>query len=364
MQLKDFDYDLPDSLIAQHALPVRVSSRLLVVERSGVAPDGDADDSPVSHSVFRDLPRYLDENDVLVVNRSRVIPARMFARRATGGRVEVLFIRKRRDDEFEAWVKSIGRLTPGEVLRCEVDADQEGFELVFVEQIGDREGVLRVQSSGGGRAELEDALESMGHVPLPPYIRRPDEPDDHTRYQTVYAKEKGSVAAPTAGLHFDRPLLDALAECGVTIAPLVLHVGPGTFSPLDNDQVADNRLQSESFEIPAETVGTIRDALSQGRRIVAVGTTVTRALESAHAKGVFDAPPTKRAVKGETNLFIYPGYEFRVIDRLITNFHLPQSSLLLLVCAFLGRERTLDCYSTAVRESYRFYSYGDAMLIR
>jgi S-adenosylmethionine:tRNA ribosyltransferase-isomerase len=367
MHLKDFDYDLPESLIAQHALPDRASSRLMVVDRSAAVSNGDTSpqgDPAVKHAAFRDLPTYLDENDVLVVNRSRVIPARIFVHRATGGRVELLFIRERRGGEFEAWVRPIGRLRSGEVLRGEADRGGDEYEFVFVEQIEAREGVLRLRSKTAGRVALEDVFEKLGHVPLPPYIRRPDEPEDHARYQTVYAREKGSVAAPTAGLHFDRPLLDAIAERGVTIAQLVLHVGPGTFSPLDEDEVAANRLQSESFEIPVETAAVIRDALAQGRRIVAVGTTVTRALESAHAMGAFNAAPPKRRIAGETDLFIYPGYEFRVVDRLITNFHLPRSSLLLLVCAFLGRERTLACYRTAVRESYRFYSYGDAMLIR
>ena len=371
MRLENFDYELPETLIAQHALPERSASRLMVVDRSRQQPADRADDPPsaaadpvTANALVRDLPHYLGENDVLVVNRSRVIPARLFVHRATGGKVELLFIRKRNDNDFEAWVRSIARLVPGESLRCRDVEGGERFELVFVEQIGDREGVLRLQPRGGEALTLEEVFESLGHVPLPPYIRRPDEPADRERYQTVFAREKGSVAAPTAGLHFDEPLLTALTERGVTIAPLILHIGPGTFSPLDDYDVEANRLQSELFEIPFSTVETIRDARASGRRIVAVGTTVTRALESAWSHSVFDGESPTGGFSGETDLFIYPGYQFKVVERLITNFHLPRSSLLLLVCAFLGRERTLGCYRSAVRKGYRFYSYGDAMLIR
>ena len=371
MRLENFDYELPETLIAQHALPERSASRLMVVDRSRQQPADRADDPPsaaadpvTANALVRDLPHYLGENDVLVVNRSRVIPARLFVHRATGGKVELLFIRKRNDNDFEAWVRSIARLVPGESLRCRGVEGGERFELVFVEQIGDREGVLRLQPRGGEALTLEEVFDSLGHVPLPPYIRRPDEPGDHQRYQTVFAREKGSVAAPTAGLHFDEPLLTALTERGVTIAPLILHIGPGTFSPLDDDEVEGQRLQSEPFEIPASTVEIIRQARESNGRIIAVGTTVTRALESAHALGWFDRSPDWTRFSADTDLFIYPGYRFQVVDGLLTNFHLPRSSLLLLVCAFLGCERTLDCYRIAIERSYRFYSYGDAMLIR
>jgi S-adenosylmethionine:tRNA ribosyltransferase-isomerase len=363
MRLEDFDYDLPETLIAQHALPERSASRLMVVDRPGAGPSSGSV-AVRTHVVFRDLPQFLDENDVIVVNRSRVIPARLFVHRATGGKVELLFIRKRNDNEFEAWVRSIARLVPGETLRCRDVEGGERFEFVFVRQIGDREGVLRLQPRGGDVSTLEEIFESLGHVPLPPYIRRPDEPGDRERYQTVFARDNGSVAAPTAGLHFDERLLSDLDRRGVVVAPLVLHVGPGTFSPLDDDVVEANRLQSELFEIPLSTVEAIRNARASGRRIVAVGTTVTRALESAWSHGVFDGKSPTGGFSGETDLFIYPGYQFKVVDRLITNFHLPRSSLLLLVSAFLGREQTLDSYRSAVRKGYRFYSYGDVMLIR
>ena len=352
MRLEDYSYHLPQSLIAQTPLDDRSSSRLMVVDRRGIT-------GPV-HGAFRGLPDLLDENDLLVINRSRVVPARAFVTRETGGEVEVLFTRERGGCEFEAWVKSVGRLTPGEVLRCE----DPRWVFRFVERIGGREGILRAETAAGAGAKIGEVLEALGHVPLPPYIQRPDEPGDRERYQTVYAREKGSVAAPTAGLHFDAGLLAEIGRRGVGIAPLVLHVGPGTFSPLDSDEVEANELDREYFTVPAGTLTAVREAKKSGKRIVAVGTTVTRALESAHAMGWLDEASDGEILSADTNLFIYPGYKFQVVDRLITNFHLPQSSLLLLVCAFLGRERTLDCYRRAVEDKYRFYSYGDAMFIR
>jgi S-adenosylmethionine:tRNA ribosyltransferase-isomerase len=354
MRLEDFDYHLPEQLIAQRPLPERTASRLMVIDSE--RPDDDAIDS---HATFRDLPQFLDENDVVVINRSRVIPARLLLRRESGGEVEALCIRRHGEFEFSAWVRPAGRLKPGELLV----APDTPYQFQFVSRTGDREATLRLEPDESGEVTLEKAIQSIGHVPLPPYIRRPDEPDDHGRYQTVYAEEDGSVAAPTAGLHFDEALLSELRRAGVTIAPLVLHVGPGTFSPLDEDEVEANALQPEAIGIPAETIDAVRRARQTGKRIVAVGTTATRALESAATMGWFETAPPKHGRVAETSLFIYPGYEFKVVDRLITNFHLPRSSLLLLVSAFAGRERMLACYRTAVETSYRFYSYGDAMII-
>jgi S-adenosylmethionine:tRNA ribosyltransferase-isomerase len=251
----------------------------------------------------------------------------------------------------------LGRLKRGEELFGEAGLGVFRFE----EAVGEREAVLRFERTADADT-LEGLLAKHGHVPLPPYIRRADTSKDRDRYQTVFADENGSVAAPTAGLHFDDAVLGRLAERGVEVIPVVLHVGPGTFSPLDHTIVEDNELHGESYAIDADALARIAHARGAGRRIVAVGTTVTRALESAHAAGWFETAPADRA--GETNLFIYPGYKFRVVDRLLTNFHLPRSSLLLLVAAFLGRERTLACYHAAVERRYRFYSYGDAMLIR
>jgi S-adenosylmethionine:tRNA ribosyltransferase-isomerase len=354
MKLQDFDYDLPERLIAQHAPADRASSRLMKIERNPAGPG-------VTHGLFRDLPGFLDGNDVLVVNRSRVVPARMLVRRPTGGGVELLFIRQLEQAEFVAWVRPLGRMKDGELLA----SDDGKFQFRFVEKTGEREGRIRLEAPVcSQRFTLLDAIEAIGHVPLPPYIHRADEPADHDRYQTVYASEKGSVAAPTAGLHFDEALLSQLVGGGVTIAPLVLHVGPGTFSPLERENVEENELQYESFLVSAATINTVRLARRTGKRIIAVGTTVTRALESAALMGWFDTEPPAHGRMTATSLFIYPGYEFQVVDGLITNFHLPRSSLLMLVSAFLGRERTLDCYRLAVDEGYRFYSYGDAMLIR
>jgi S-adenosylmethionine:tRNA ribosyltransferase-isomerase len=371
MRLEDFDYELPESLIAQQALPDRAASRLMVVDRK---PLRDEPEPRVTHAIFRDLPRFLNADDVLVVNRSRVIPARLFLHRKSGARVELLFVRSRANEEFEAWVKPMGRLRVDEVLR----SDRPGIGFRFLGKASDREGRFRLETEStaanamdafhGLHPDIEGVLEAMGHVPLPPYIRRPDQPADRDRYQTVYAREKGSVAAPTAGLHFDQELLRLLSDRGVAVLPLVLHVGPGTFSPLEAAEVGANRLEPEQFRIPAETIAAIRQARGAGKRIVAVGTTVTRALEAADDLGWFGDEPAAsvgvRDLAAETDLFIYPGYRFGVVDAMITNFHLPRSSLLLLVGAFLGRERTLACYRKAVEKEYRFYSYGDAMLIR
>jgi len=354
MRLEDFDYQLPESLIAQRPLEERSASRLMVVDR-----ERPGDDAVVAHSTFRDLTQFLDENDVVVINRSRVIPARLLLRRESGGEVEVLCLRRHGPLEFSAWVRPIGKLKPGETLL----ASDPRFRFRFMSRTGDREALIQLDVGAEERLTLEKAIRAIGHVPLPPYIRRPDEPDDQGRYQTVYALEDGSVAAPTAGLHFDKALMSELERAKIEIAPLVLHVGPGTFSPLDHDEVEANELQSESIGMPAETINTVRRARKSGKRIVAVGTTVTRALESAATMGWFDADPPEHGRVAETNLFIYPGYRFQIVDRLITNFHLPRSSLLLLVAAFAGGDRALSCYRAAVDGSYRFYSYGDAMLI-
>jgi S-adenosylmethionine:tRNA ribosyltransferase-isomerase len=347
MQLDDFSYELPPSFIAQKPLEKRDASRLMVIDRHS----GDS-----IHAVFHDLPSYLSARDIVVVNRSRVMPARLFAYRETGGAVEVFVTRVETDRVFRALIGSSKRPKKGETLR----AKDGSFSLKIEETLDAREMRLSVASS---RA-IGDILEEKGHVPLPPYIRRADEVEDRIRYQTVYADEAGSVAAPTAGLHFDPLLLERLRASGVEILSVVLHVGLGTFLPLDSEVVEDNSLHSERFSIEREVLQKIRDGKKEGKRIIAVGTTVTRVLESIHAQGLFDRTQPGRSVEGETELFIYPGFDFHVVDGLITNFHLPKSSLLLLVCAFLGREKTLACYNEAVSCKYRFYSYGDAMFIR
>ena len=347
MRLDAFDYHLPRSLIAQSPLEDRTASRLLVVDRAT---------GRFEHATFRDLPQDLTPGDVLVVNRSRVIRARLFVRRPSGGRIELFVTRVVDDQRFTALAHPMRRARIGERL----SGENGGFECRVVARENDRE--VRVEITPPHA--VHDVLETHGHVPLPPYIERADEASDRERYQTVFASEKGSVAAPTAGLHFTDDLLSRVRSRGVDVRSIVLHVGLGTFLPLDREQVEDNTLQKERFSVSGATLADIAGAKSAGRKVVAVGTTVSRVLETVSSRGLFrDFDPTGE-YEGATDLFIYPGYEFRCVDRLITNFHLPKSSLLLLVCAFLGREKTLTCYEAAVKNEYRFYSYGDAMLIR
>jgi len=342
MRIADFDYALPPSSIAQEAIEPRDAARLMRLAREG---------DPSDH-VFRDLPGLLRPGDLLVVNRSRVFPARLLGQREGGGAAEVFLLRDLGDDRWEALVRPGRRLRPGAVV-----AIDPGLTAVVETAAVGPEGrrVVHLRAKTGS---VEAALEQAGHVPLPPYIRRPDRPEDRARYQTVYAREKGSVAAPTAGLHFTADLLDALRAAGIGVAEIVLHVGPGTFRPVTADQIEDHRLEPEPYVVPPETAGAVASARTRGGRVVAVGTTVVRALEAAAAD-----EGTVRAGEGETALVVRPGFTFRVVDALVTNFHLPRSSLLLLVAAFAGRERILGAYEEAVRRGYRFYSYGDAMLL-
>lgn len=322
MLVSEFDYDLPAELIAQHPAPKRAASRLLHLEaRSGALRD----------LMFSDLPGLVDSRDVLVLNDTRVIKARLFGRKASGGRVEIFVERIAGTREALALMRAGHSPKPGtEVVIDDVRAVVQG-----------REGELyRVRFS----EDVEKVLERHGNVPLPPYIRHAPDAQDSERYQTVYATAPGAVAAPTAGLHFDDALLKKIQERGATIAKLTLHVGFGTFQPLRSDVVEEHRMHKERFIIPEST----REALI-GKRVLAAGTTSLRALEST----------TER----ETDLFIYPGFQFRVVNRLLTNFHLPKSTLLMLVSAFAGRENILKAYRHAVEQRYRFFSYGDAMLI-
>ena len=336
-----YDFDLPPGLVAQEPLAARDASRLLVLDRVTGA---------LAHRAFADLPDLLRPGDLLVANRSRVFPARLIGRRAGGGEAEVLLVRRLDADSWSALVRPGRRLRPGAVIDV-----APGFAV----EVGEPEAppLRRVRLLLNG-LDADAALERHGHVPLPPYIRRPDSPADRDRYQTVFAREPGSVAAPTAGLHFTPSLLDRLERRGVERAELVLHVGPGTFRPVEVDDVREHRVDPEPFVVPAETAVAFDRARADGRRVVAVGTTATRALETA-----LGPDGRLRAGAGETGLVIVPGFRFRAVDALLTNFHLPRSSLLLLVSAFAGRERVLSAYAEAVRERYRFYSYGDAMLV-
>lgn len=316
----------------------------MVASRGGEVPLRDAN--------FSSLPEFLRDGDVLVVNRTRVVPARLMARRDDGLDVEVFFVRPLDVRSFVAWARPLKKLHEGDVLRV-------GAAVIrFAGRDGEREAMFAIDA---GVDTVDELLEGNGHVPLPPYIHRADATHDRERYQTVFAREKGSVAAPTAGLHFDDALLASLRTRGVDVRDVLLHVGPGTFQPLEHDVIEENRLSSESFAIDAATLQAIADAKRENRRVIAVGTTTTRVLETAALRGWLEAPFEDR--RGETDLFIYPDFEFRVIDGLITNFHLPRTSLLVLVCAFLGTERTLALYNEAVAREYRFYSYGDAMLV-
>jgi S-adenosylmethionine:tRNA ribosyltransferase-isomerase len=338
LKKSDFHYELPPELIAQAPLPERSASRLLVVPP---AP------APFSDLGIRDLPQLLQPGDLLVFNDTRVIPARLFGTKATGGRVEIL----------------IERLLPSNEARAQIGASKSP-----------RSG-SRIALDAGGEAEvlgrdgefyrlrfhvpesLEGWLRHAGRLPLPPYIHRDPDAADDERYQTVFARETGAVAAPTAGLHFDQPLLDALRARGVESGHVTLHVGAGTFQPVRVDELSEHRMHSEWLNVGAALVDRIRRTRANGGRVIAVGTTVVRALESALRDGEL------QPFAGETSIFILPGYRIRSVDALLTNFHLPESTLLMLVSAFAGRQRIMAAYEHAIRERYRFFSYGDAMLL-
>ena len=343
MRLDEFDYHLPPERIAQEPLPERDTSRLLVLDRAG---------GGLRHQHFRDLPGLLAPGDLLVVNRSRVFAARLLGTRAGGGKAEVLLVRARPGDVWEALLRPARKLPPG--ARVRVDEELE-VEVLEEPARDDGRRLVRILARSG---DPSAALERLGRVPLPPYIRRPAVPADRARYQTVYANERGSVAAPTAGLHFTAALLGALSKRGVERAEVVLHVGPGTFRPVKVRDVREHVVAPEPFVLPPETAAAVARTRARGGRVVAVGTTTTRVLEARADDSGHVAPGA-----GETSLVIVPGFRFRAVDALVTNFHLPRSSLLLLASAFAGRERVLAAYAQAVREGYRFYSYGDAMLV-
>jgi S-adenosylmethionine:tRNA ribosyltransferase-isomerase len=337
-----FAYALPPHLIARHPAERRDESRLLVVDR---ARDRRA------HRVFRDLVELVPAGDVLVLNETRVIPARLLGRKSTGARAEILLLHAAGDDErvWEALVRPGAKLRPGHVVDI-----GEALRVEILEALPGGNRLVRLDTP----LPVADALAAYGAVPLPPYLERAAEPADRERYQTVFARVAGSVAAPTAGLHFTSELLAALEAKGVRSARLVLHVGIGTFRPVEAEDPAEHVLHAESYEVPDAAAATIAEVRAHGGRVWAVGTTVTRTLETvAAADGVV------RAGAGETSLFIRPGFRFRAVDHLLTNFHLPRSSLLMLVSAFGGHDRIMAAYREAVARAYRFYSYGDAMLV-
>jgi S-adenosylmethionine:tRNA ribosyltransferase-isomerase len=350
MLVSDFDFHLPEEQIAQEPLADRAGSRMLTLDRSsGVWAD----------RWFRDLPSLLRSGDLLVLNDSRVIPARLFAHRsglhtqanhATTGRVQVLLAEQLSEWEWKALVRPGRKVLTGEGL--DFGDGQLRAEIIAHGEFGER--TLRF-------APVEDffgVVERLGHMPLPPYIHREDRAGDRERYQTVYARERGSVAAPTAGLHFTAEILDAIRSRGVEIARVTLHVGLGTFQPVRVERLEDVRLHAERYTISAETADALNAARREGRRIVAAGTTTVRTLEHCALQN-----PEFVAHSGSTNIFIAPGFEFRVVQALLTNFHLPQSTLLMLVSAFAGREGVLAAYKHAVEAGYRFFSYGDCMFV-
>ena len=337
MRLADFDYPLPKDLIAQQPVSPRDASRLLVVERAS---------GRLMHRTFREIVDYLHDGDVLVVNDTRVLPARLRGRRAgTGGAVELLLLRPSENGAWEALVRPGRRVRDGTIVEVGAGATPV--------RIGARlpDGRRMISLPSGG--EMMDLLRRAGEVPLPRYIKRI--PDDPEAYQTVYAREDGAVAAPTAGLHFTPELLEQLRQRGVGVVTLTLHVGLGTFQPVTVDDIRQHRMEVEHYTIPPQAAAAINDRRS---RLVAVGTTTVRALETAAG-----ADGRVSAGSGWTDLFIYPGFTFRAVEALVTNFHLPRTTLLMLVCAFAGRELVLRAYEEAIRERYRFYSFGDAILI-
>ena len=348
MKKSDFHYDLPPELIAQAPLPERSASRLLVVPPDSTAAAG----WRFEDRGFRDLPDLLRAGDLLVFNDTRVIPARLFGQKATGGRVEILI--ERLLGGFDARVQLGVSKSPKEGARIALDAGGE------VEVLG-REGEFYLV-----RFHVHESLEHFllhaGRLPLPPYIQREPGANDDERYQTVFAREVGAVAAPTAGLHFDDALLDALRAKGVEFGHVTLHVGAGTFQPVRVDDLDQHVMHSEWLNVGAELIEQIRRTRGAGGRVIAVGTTVVRALESAMRTNE-DGGSELQPFSGETRLFILPGYRIRSVDALITNFHLPESTLLMLVSAFAGKERVFAAYAHAIRERYRFFSYGDAMLL-
>lgn len=338
MHKSDFNYHLPPELIAQVPLPERGASRLLVLHK---------DSGRLEDRRFAELPQLLRPGDLLVFNNTRVIPARLFGAKDSGGRIELLVERLLEGRRVRAQCRASKPPRPGQTLRLEGDV---------VARIAARAGEF-YEIEFDGDEPLFEMLERIGHVPLPPYITRADARSDRERYQTVYADRPGAVAAPTAGLHFDPALLSELASRGVQHTFVTLHVGAGTFQPLRVDELSAHRMHAERYEISASAAAQIHAAKQEGRRVIAVGTTVVRTLEStATGDGV-------RAGTGETDIFIHPGYRFQVVDALLTNFHLPESTLIMLVCAFAGTDAVLSAYRHAVQQQYRFFSYGDAMFV-
>ncbi|MEH6586019.1 MAG: tRNA preQ1(34) S-adenosylmethionine ribosyltransferase-isomerase QueA [Halioglobus sp.] len=345
MKRTDFSYQLPEELIAQYPLPERSDSRLLCL---------DGTSGEITHRKFPDLLQLLSADDLLVFNNTRVIPARLWGQKETGGKLEILIERMTGSHTALAHVRSSKSPKPGAIILL---AQREGQTPgAYRLEVTGRAGALFALSSEGGPA-LTEILQDIGHMPLPPYIAREDDTADQERYQTVFAEREGAVAAPTAGLHFTDEMLEHIAGRGVRSATVTLHVGAGTFQPVRADDIHDHVMHAEFVEVSESVCQAVRETRSRGGRVIAVGTTAVRSLESASASG--EIVP----FAGDTDIFIYPGYRFRSVDAMITNFHLPESTLLMLVSAFAGREHIMNAYHQAMAEAYRFFSYGDAMFL-
>ncbi|WP_105187905.1 tRNA preQ1(34) S-adenosylmethionine ribosyltransferase-isomerase QueA [Pseudoalteromonas sp. T1lg48] len=340
MRVADFSFDLPEELIARYPQKERSQSRLLKV---------DGNSGTTSHHIFKDIIDFIEPGDLLVFNNTKVIPARMHGNKASGGKVEVLVERVLDDKRVLAHVRSSKSPKPGTMLLLEGKAEME--------MLGRQGELFELELKDQG--SVLETLEQIGHMPLPPYIDRPDNDEDKQRYQTVYGEKPGAVAAPTAGLHFDEALMQQLKDKGIEMAFVTLHVGAGTFQPVRVESVSDHHMHSEYIEVPEEVVAAVQATKARGGRVIAVGTTSVRSLESAAKMGGGEL----KSYFGDTDIFIFPGYHFNVVDAMITNFHLPESTLIMLVSAFSGQEHIMNAYHEAIKERYRFFSYGDAMFL-
>jgi S-adenosylmethionine:tRNA ribosyltransferase-isomerase len=339
MKKSDFYYDLPAELIAQKPLAERSSSRLLYLDKGT---------DQLNDKQFTDFLELLNKDDLLVLNNTKVIPARLFGYKETGGKVEILIERVLGNQEVLAHTRASQSLKAGNIINLAAD-----FQC---EVLGREDYLFHLRFKG--EHDLADILQQIGHMPLPPYIDRADNDNDQTRYQTIFAKESGAVAAPTAGLHFDDAMMASINAKGVQLAFVTLHVASGTFRPVKTDNLSEHIMHKEFFNVPIETVAAVEKVKSKGGRVIAIGTTAVRSLESASTSGQL------KACRGDTNLFITPGYKFKTVDAMITNFHLPESTLLMLVSAFAGYERIKSLYAHAITQKYRFFSYGDAMFLQ
>ena len=343
MNISLFDYSLPEKLVAQYPASQRDKSRLMIINR---------ETEDIVHRSFSDVVDYLSKDDLLVINNTKVIPARLIGiKKSTGARIEILLVRDLGNNIWNVLARPSKRLKIGTIINCDKNLSAEVIEK-------DEDGVVRIKFSFTG--DFMEIISKIGKVPLPPYIKRTSiKSYDAERYQTVYAKEAGSVAAPTAGLHFTKKLLDKIKEKGIQIAEVTLHVSIGTFKPVTETEIEKHRMQSEYYEITKETFSTVKKAIQKQKRIIAVGTTAMRVLESVD----FGANDPKKDISAWTDIFIYPGYKFKVVNAIITNFHLPKSTLLILIHTFAGRKLITKAYNEAIKKEYRFYSYGDVMFV-